>query len=47
MSGTENLVINVSPDLKKRLENFSNSNEISQSGAVRMLLNQNLPQEEK
>ena len=43
MSG-ENLVLNVSSDLKSRIKNYSQSNEISQAGAVRMILNQNLPE---
>lgn len=42
----EKIVIGVSEDLKTRVQKFSNSNEISQSGAVRMILNQNLPEVE-
>jgi len=34
-------------DLDSRLENYSENNGISKSGAIRMLLNQNLPQEEE
>lgn len=35
-----------SRSLKSRLEQYAEQNEISQSGAVRMILNQNLPSEE-
>jgi len=41
-----NLVISVSDDLKNRVEKFSESHEISQAGAVRMILTQNLPKGE-
>jgi metal-responsive CopG/Arc/MetJ family transcriptional regulator len=43
---TEQLVVSLSEDLKKRVENFSESNEISQSGAVRMILSNELPEVE-
>jgi hypothetical protein len=42
----QKLVVSVSEDLKKRVENFSESNEISQSGAVRMILSNELPEVE-
>ena len=41
-----NLVISVSDELKDRVESFSENHEISQAGAVRMILNQNLPEGE-
>lgn len=41
-----NLVISVSDELKNRVESFSENHEISQAGAVRMILNQNLPEGE-
>lgn len=43
---SSNINVPTSESLKKRLENFADDNEISQSGAVRMLLNQNLPEVE-
>jgi len=46
MTEDENLVMKVSTGLKSRLENYSERNEISQAGAVRMILNQNLPEGE-
>jgi len=41
-----NLVISVSDELKNRVESFSENHEISQAGAVRMILHQNLPEGE-
>jgi len=41
---TKNLMVKTSEDLKNRIENFSEENGISQSGAVRMILNRELPE---
>jgi predicted DNA-binding protein len=35
-----------SGELNQRLESYSNNNGISKSGAIRMILNQNLPEGE-
>lgn len=40
------IAVSASENLKRRLKNYSEENEISQSGAVRMILNQNLPEVE-
>lgn len=44
LNKSENLSFTASEELKTRLKRFSNENEISQSGAIRMILNQNLPE---
>lgn len=41
---SQRIEVPASKDLKGRLENYSDDNEISMSGAVRMILNQNLPE---
>ena len=38
--------VELSENLKKRLESYADSNEISQRGVIRMFLNQHLPEQE-
>lgn len=45
-STNENLSFQAPKKLKNRLECYAEDNGISQSGAVRMILNQNLPEGE-
>jgi hypothetical protein len=42
---THRLTVETSEELNSRLENYSEDNEISKSAAVRMMLNQRLPEE--